>query len=361
MGAILAFAVLSCEREPQHVEIEKTNPTLTKAIELLSGDIVMGQRVKMSNVDKTRLPDGCPTKFRFTWLEKEEKMEIYLEKIKPGAMPFPISMTANATIMELNSWEKDEYKGEGWIKFFDDQAETVAYQEGYNDPLPKPDGSTIVKGYFNVNTEEIEFLINYNIMNVTGHVFLQKTDKSRDFDAELYHYEEGLCEFKLDHGEDNLLKGTTEKAIALLQNVTQVNALFCIDGKTAAKPDKLPLKCTWDGSPADNVAGRMQLVLAKTPVNDNKLQLSVEGEGRWLRMLTWSEEKKYGNNNAKWTKLKATGVKVTLWNADGSKQTATSDKGEIRMILDVETGQTTFALTDKTLKLEVKMELAEVR
>lgn len=360
MATLLVLAI-SCGKEPQHVPIDDTNPTLKKAVEMLSGDIILGQRVKMSNVDKTRLSEGCPTKFRFTWLEKEKKMQIYLDKIKPGTMPFPISMTASAPMMELNSWEKDEYKGDGWIKFFDDTAETTAYQEGYADPLPKPDGSTIVKGYLNVNSGEIEFLINYNMMNVTGHVFLQKVDKNRDdFETELYHYEEALCEFKLDHGEANLIKGTTEKAIALLQKLTAVNATFTLNGKAADKTDKLPLKCTWDGSPADKTTGRMRMELPKTPVNSNTAQVSIAGSARWLNMLTWAEEKQYSPDNNKWIKLKAVGVKTTLWSADGNTQTATSDKGELRMIVNVETGQTTFSLKDEALKLAINMPLGNV-
>ena len=87
-----------------------------------------------------------------------------------------------------------------------------------------------------------------------------KTDKVETL-MELYHTKRDCASLSSITGRQPL-KGTTEKAIALLQNVTQVNALFCTTvnrrqaGQTAAE-------MYLGRSPADNVAGRMQLVWLK--------------------------------------------------------------------------------------------------
>ena len=137
----------------------------------LNGTVILGQDVKMAGVDKSRLQGGVPTKFRFHWKEAEKKMEIQIVKIQPGSMPFAIGMTANATLMELSSWEKNEYPEAGWIKLFDDKGEVTPYLKDDDPAKPKPDGAVLLVGFYNVNTQQIELSINYNMMNVVGHVF----------------------------------------------------------------------------------------------------------------------------------------------------------------------------------------------
>ena len=49
--------------------------------------------------------------FTFKWDEATQKMGILISKTQPGNMPFPISVVMRASVMELNSWDKDLYKG----------------------------------------------------------------------------------------------------------------------------------------------------------------------------------------------------------------------------------------------------------
>lgn len=58
-------------------------------------------------------------------------------------------------------------------------------------------------GYLNVLTNEIEFIINYNLMNVRTETFKQTIDKSRidNFEAEFAQYEKDLAQWKKEHGE----------------------------------------------------------------------------------------------------------------------------------------------------------------
>ena len=51
---------------------------------------------------------------------------------------------------------------------------------------PSTMNGSFVKGYYNVKTHEINFIVDYNMMNVRSECFLQTIDKSRTskFDAE---------------------------------------------------------------------------------------------------------------------------------------------------------------------------------
>lgn len=116
-------------------------------------------------------------------------------------MPVTIWFTVNCKFMQLNTWEKDEYSGEGWIKFQGTGGKTVytAIDEGYEDG---DGGAGTVQGYLNVKTKEIEFVTNFNVMNMSSDVYLQKIDPTRmaKFDEEFAEYERKLAEYKKKHG-----------------------------------------------------------------------------------------------------------------------------------------------------------------
>ena len=98
----------------------------------------------------------------------------------------------------VKSWEKKEYKGDGWLKFNGTDGYIVLEKDG----KPSTMKGSFVKGYYNVNTHEINFIVDYNMMNVRSECFLQTIDKSRTskFDAEFKKYEEDLAAYKKEHG-----------------------------------------------------------------------------------------------------------------------------------------------------------------
>lgn len=192
----LLFFAFSCDSDnPQKLK------KVQKANKLLSGIVVLSTKAKMSSIDKTLLPQGCPAKYKFEWQEDRQKMKIELMKFQVGKMPFAVAFTAYATYSELNSWEKEEYTEKGWIKFrADDGAVYPSMPEGEDPPIA--DGAGIITGYVNANTEEIEFIINYNMMNVMSHCFRQKIDKNRinTYEEEFKQYEKDLKKYKEEHG-----------------------------------------------------------------------------------------------------------------------------------------------------------------
>ena len=103
--------------------------------------------------------------------------------------------------MNLNSWEKDEYRGNGWIKFQGKDGNVTTIGEDAADNQKGSGASVDV--YFNANTDEIEFIINYNLMNVRTETFKPVIDKNRinNFDEEFAQYERDLIQWKKDHGQ----------------------------------------------------------------------------------------------------------------------------------------------------------------
>ena len=67
--AIFAAILLSSCSSDEEITPGDANETLVKeARSFLTGDIVLNTKATMSGVDKTLLPTGCPTKFKFQWL-----------------------------------------------------------------------------------------------------------------------------------------------------------------------------------------------------------------------------------------------------------------------------------------------------
>ena len=257
-------------------------------------------------------------------------------------MPFAIGVTANATLMELSSWEKNEYPEAGWIKLFDDKGEVTPYLKDDDPAKPKPDGAMIMIGFYNVNTQEIEFSINYNMMNVVGHVFRQKIDAARlkNFDEEYDAYEEALAEWKLDHGDEQLRGKTYQYTVEFLgESKTLPAATLSYDGKTTQVD--LPIHFQWEGGTEyTNVTKRMRITLPKTLVGANNIQISFDASARFAYPTTKTEQELYQKAGIEgeifshyvFTKLKAVNVATTIWNAEGTQQLKTSNKGELRII-----------------------------
>lgn len=197
---LLTLAITSCSGD-NDLEHRPTKEILLKqAKEFLNGDIVLSTKATMNGVDKTLLPQGCPTMFRFTW--KGDDIVIELLDFSVGKMPITITFKCRSQIMQLNSWEKDEYKGEGWIKI-DGKDGVVAAAGVKKEDNTKGSGAS-VKGYYNVKTHQIIFIVDYNMMNVRSKCFLQTIDKNRinNYEAEFKKYEEDLEKYKKEHGLD---------------------------------------------------------------------------------------------------------------------------------------------------------------
>ena len=129
---------------------------VTKAKDILSGDIVLSTKATMSGVDKTHLANGCPTKFNFTWKE-DGTMSLSLVDFTVGSMPFAVTFKCSTKFMNLNSWDKDERPEAGWIKF---QGKDGNVTTDGDDPKDCQSGSgATVDGYLNVLTNQIEFKI----------------------------------------------------------------------------------------------------------------------------------------------------------------------------------------------------------
>ena len=204
IGALLCSLFLitlsSCESDDKITKESADTDVVASAKQFLTGDIVLGAHATMNGVSKTLLPEGCPTKFNFKWSETDDKkFTISLRNFTVGVMPLIINFSCEVQTMQLNSWEKDEYKGSGWFKFYGTDGQVSGED---NAGTPSQANGSSVKGYFNADTHEINFIVNYNMMNVRSECFLQTVDKSRinRFEQEFAQYEADLKKYKEEHG-----------------------------------------------------------------------------------------------------------------------------------------------------------------
>ena len=199
---LASFTMLasSCSSDDDLNKEAPAEEYVTKAKDILSGDIVLSTKATMSGVDKTHLANGCPTKFNFTWKE-DGTMSLSLVDFTVGSMPFAVTFKCSTKFMNLNSWDKDERPEAGWIKF---QGKDGNVTTDGDDPKDCQSGSgATVDGYLNVLTNQIEFIVNYNMMNVRTETFQQTIDKNRinNFQQEFEQYEMDLIQWKKDKGE----------------------------------------------------------------------------------------------------------------------------------------------------------------
>jgi hypothetical protein len=198
--ASFTILVSSCSSDDDLSKEAPTEEYVTKAKDILNGDIVLSTKATMSGVDKTHLANGCPTKFNFTWKE-DGTMSLSLVGFTVGSMPFAVTFKCNTKFMNLNSWDKDERPEAGWIKFQGKDGNVTTDGDDPND-CQSGSGAT-VDGYLNVLTNQIEFIVNYNMMNVRTETFQQTIDKNRinNFQQEFEQYEKDLIQWKKDNGE----------------------------------------------------------------------------------------------------------------------------------------------------------------
>lgn len=194
--------LFSCSSDEEISQTPPSEEYISKAKEVLSGEIVLSTKATMNGVDKTLLPTGCPTKFSFAWKEEEPSptVAIALKGFTVGKMPLVVYFYINAKFMQLNTWDKDEYTGNGWVKFSASDG-VVTASENKDGTTTESNGSSIT-GYLNVLTKQIIFVIDYNLMNVRSECFLQTIDKTRTdrFDEEWAQYEKDLEAYKEEHG-----------------------------------------------------------------------------------------------------------------------------------------------------------------
>lgn len=190
----------SCTSD-ESLEKKPVSASLVEEAEaFLNGDIVLNTKATLNGVDKTRLEDGCPTRFTFTW-DEQDSLTIQLTNFTVGTMPLTINFRCKVGTMQLNSWEQDEYTGKGWFKFYGTDGQ--CWGEDIEDGTTSVASGSSVKGYFNAYTHEINFIVDYNMMNVRSECFLQTVDKSRidNFDEEFAQYEADLLAYKKKNGE----------------------------------------------------------------------------------------------------------------------------------------------------------------
>ena len=129
----------------------------------------------------------------------DQTFTISLLDFTVGNMGMIISFKCDVKCMELNSWEKKEYTGDGWVKF--KGVDGSVWGTDTDGSASSAKGSS-VQGYYNAKTHQIQFIVNYNMMNVRSECFLQTIDKSRlaTFAEDKAKYEADLAAYKKEHG-----------------------------------------------------------------------------------------------------------------------------------------------------------------
>lgn len=194
------FAFCSCSSDEEITDADANTELVKEATNYLNGEIVLSTNATMNGVNKTLLPEGCPTKFKFEWSKTDaQTVTISLLDFTVGNMGMIINFKCDVKTMVLNSWEQKEYTGDGWIKF---KGEDGSVWGTDTDGSASSAKGSSVQGYYNAKTHEIQFIVNYNMMNVRSECFLQTIDKNRinNYAAEFEQYEKDLAAYKKEHG-----------------------------------------------------------------------------------------------------------------------------------------------------------------
>ena len=190
----------SCSSDEEITDADANTELVKEATNYLNGEIVLRTNATMNGVNKTLLPEGCPTKFKFEWSKTDaQTFTISLLDFTVGNMGMIINFKCDVKTMVLNSWEQKEYTGDGWIKF--KGVDGSVWGTDTDGSASSTKGSS-VQGYYNAKTHEIQFIVNYNMMNVRSECFKQTIDKSRlaTFDADKKKYEADLKAYKEANG-----------------------------------------------------------------------------------------------------------------------------------------------------------------
>lgn len=194
------FAFCSCSSDEEITNSDANSELVKEATNYLNGEIVLSTNATMNGVNKTLLPEGCPTKFKFEWSKTDaQTFTISLLDFTVGNMGMIINFKCDVKTMVLNSWEQKEYTGDGWIKF---KGEDGSVWGTDTDGSASSAKGSSVQGYYNAKTHQIQFIVNYNMMNVRSECFLQTIDKNRinNYAAEFEQYEKDLAAYKKEHG-----------------------------------------------------------------------------------------------------------------------------------------------------------------
>lgn len=194
------FAFCSCSSDEEITNSDANSELVKEATNYLNGEIVLSTNATMNGVNKTLLPEGCPTKFKFEWSKTDaQTFTISLLDFTVGNMGMIINFKCDVKTMVLNSWEQKEYTGDGWIKF---KGEDGSVWGTDTDGSASSAKGSSVQGYYNAKTHEIQFIVNYNMMNVRSECFLQTIDKNRinNYASEFEQYEKDLAAYKKEHG-----------------------------------------------------------------------------------------------------------------------------------------------------------------
>ncbi len=199
---LVSFGLMatSCSSDEEITDADANTELVKEATNYLNGEIVLRTNATMNGVNKTLLPEGCPTKFKFEWSKTDaQTFTISLLDFTVGNMGMIINFKCDVKTMVLNSWEQKEYTGDGWIKF---KGEDGSVWGTDTDGSASSAKGSSVQGYYNAKTHEIQFIVNYNMMNVRSECFKQTIDKSRlaTFDADKAKYEADLAAYKKEHG-----------------------------------------------------------------------------------------------------------------------------------------------------------------
>lgn len=199
---LVSFGLMatSCSSDEEITDADANTELVQEATNYLNGEIVLSTNATMNGVNKTLLPEGCPTKFKFEWSKSDaQTFTISLLDFTVGNMGMIINFKCDVKTMVLNSWEQKEYTGDGWIKF---KGEDGSVWGTDTDGSASSAKGSSVQGYYNAKTHEIQFIVNYNMMNVRSECFKQTIDKSRlaTFDADKAKYEADLAAYKKEHG-----------------------------------------------------------------------------------------------------------------------------------------------------------------
>ena len=203
MMVCLVFGFMSlesCSSDEENTDADANTELVQEATNYLNGEIVLSTNATMNGVNKTLLPEGCPTKFKFEWSKTDaQTFTISLLDFTVGNMGMIINFKCDVKTMVLNSWEQKEYTGDGWIKF---KGEDGSVWGTDTDGSASSAKGSSVQGYYNAKTHEIQFIVNYNMMNVRSECFLQTIDKNRinNYAAEFEQYEKDLAAYKKEHG-----------------------------------------------------------------------------------------------------------------------------------------------------------------
>lgn len=194
------MSLVSCSSDEEITDADANTELVQEATNYLNGEIVLSTKARMNGVDKTLLPGGCPTKFKFEWSKTDaQTFTISLLDFTVGNMGMIINFKCDVKCMVLNSWEQKEYTGDGWIKF---KGEDGSVWGTDTDGSPSSAKGSSVQGYYNAKTHQIQFIVEYNMMNVRSDCFLQTIDKNRinNYAAEFEQYEKNLAAYKKEHG-----------------------------------------------------------------------------------------------------------------------------------------------------------------